>query len=192
MRVKDVPWQAAGGGVTSSLARRRTALPTLATVTAAALLPLAAGCAPEPERASYPAASSLGPAVPAETKALAERTVQGFVADVQGGDYAGVKEVMTPALRADAPPTLDAWLDAGRYRPLAGAKGWKVDEVKSLARGEKVLVRAGFTGSDGAPYRTNLVLIRGGDRLLIESVLPPIKPNPALVAGSRTSQSPVK
>jgi len=147
------------------------------------------GCAPK----SYEPAPSLQPPVATAERDQAEKAITHFADSVKQGDYDSVRSQFAPSLRTKAPASLAAWLKEGHYEPFTGASGWRYDEVTHIARGKKLLVRAGFTGADGASYRTNVTLVPDTDGTLrIESVLAPTKPRPPIAAQGAAASAPGK
>jgi hypothetical protein len=118
----------------------------------------------------------------------AQKHVEQFISHVKRKDYAAVRQMMAPSLRARTPATFPQWLEQERLQPLMESRDWQYPLIEHLARGKKLVVRARFIGADGGLYRTNFGFLKQGEDWQIELLLPPTQPkSPVQNSGKSTS-----
>jgi hypothetical protein len=112
--------------------------------------------------------------VSAAVQAQTQQVAIHYAAALNSRNFSAAEQMMTPHFRATAPPSqLRDWMQQG-YKPLASAHNLQFDSAQSAMQGRTIVLRAQFINkSDGKKYRTNFLLVKQGNKWLIDGIAQP-------------------
>jgi hypothetical protein len=112
--------------------------------------------------------------VSTEVQAQTQQVSIQYAAALRNKDFPAAEQMMTTHFQMVVPPArLREWMQQG-YKPLALAHNLQFDSVQSAMQGRTIVLRAQFINeSDGKKYRTNFLLVKQGNKWLIDGIAQP-------------------